>query len=157
MSEKSDSKTFDVSRISIHDERLTLRINSELKKAFIEHCRAKGLSVCHILEGLIYGYLRGFYDKIELDVKSPTINLTLVRDVKRVRRYAKEAVEEKDVNVDKCRFCKKAPIGKFIYQPTEKQYPLCEYHAKEFVTSHGSWRVIRESDSMESLKSEVES
>jgi hypothetical protein len=141
----------------VHDDRLTLRINSELKKAFIEHCRAKGLSVCHILEGLIYGYLRGFYDKIELDVKSPTINLTLVRDVKRVRRYAKEAVEEKDVNVDKCRFCNKAPIGNFVYQPTAKQYPLCEYHAKEFVTSRGSWRGVRNSDSMESLKSEVES
>ena len=133
-----------------------MRINSELKEAFIGHCRAKGLSVCHILEGLIYGYLRGFYDKIELDVKSPTINLTLVRDVKRVRRYAREVVEEKDVNDDKCRFCSKVPVGTFVYQPTEKQYPLCEYHAKEFVTSRGSWRVVRENDSMESLKSEVE-
>ena len=157
MSEKSDSKTFDVSRISIHDERLTLRINSELKKALIEHCRAKGLSVCHILEGLIYGYLRGFYDKIELDVKSPTINLTLVREVKRIRRYAKEIIEEKDVNVDKCQFCSKAPIGDFVYKPTGKQYPLCEYHAGEFVTSRGSWRMVREGDSMEPLKSEVES
>ena len=132
-----------------------MRINSELKKAFIGHCRAKGLSVCHILEGLIYGYLRGFYDKIELDVKSPTINLTLVRDVKRVRRYAKEIVEERNVRADKCRFCNKAPIGNFVYQPTQKQYPLCEYHASLFVTSHGSWGVVREGDSMESLKSEL--
>jgi predicted hydrocarbon binding protein len=141
----------------VHDDRLTLRINSELKEAFIGHCRVKGLSVCHILEGLIYGYLRGFYDKIELDVKSPTINLTLVREVKRIRRYAKEIIEEKDVNVDKCRFCYKAPIGNFVYQPTQKQYPLCEFHAEAFVTSHGSWRIVREGDSMESLKSEVES
>lgn len=157
MNDKSDSKTFDVSRISVHDDRLTLRINGELKKAFIGHCRAKGLSVCHILEGVIYGYLRGFYDKIELDVKSPTINLTLVRDVKRVRRYAKEVVEEKDVRVDKCRFCNKSPVGNFVYRPTGKQYPLCEFHAGEFVTSQGSWRAVREGDSMESLKSEVES
>jgi hypothetical protein len=139
----------------VHDDRLTLRINSELKKAFIRHCRAKGLSVCHILEGLIYGYLRGFYDKIELDVKSPTINLTLVRDVKQIRRYAKEVVEEKQLNDDKCWFCKKASIGNFVYQPTAKQYPLCDFHAKEFVTSRGSWRTLRSSDSMESLKSEV--
>lgn len=157
MIENSDSKTFDVSRISLHNDRLTLRINSELKKAFIGHCKAKGLSVCHILEGLIYGYLRGFYDKIELDVKSPTINLTLVRDVKRIRRYAREVIDEKDVKADKCRFCNKAPIGKFIYQPTEKQYPLCEYHAQEFVTSRGNWKAVRENDSKESLKSEVES
>ena len=34
MSDESDSKTFDVSRISVHNDRLTLRINSELKKAF---------------------------------------------------------------------------------------------------------------------------
>ena len=101
--------------------------------------------------------MRGFYDKIELDVKSPTINLTLVRDVKRIRRYAKEVVEEKHYNVDKCRFCNKAPIGNFVYQPTEKQYPLCEYHAREFVTSRGNWRAFRENDSKESLKREVES
>ncbi len=157
MSDKSDSKTFDVSRISVHDDRLTLRINSELKEAFVGHCKAKGLSVCHILEGLIYGYLRGFYDKIELDVKSPTINLTLVRDVKRIRRYTKEVVEGKDSTVDKCQFCNKAPIDNFIYKPTEKKYPLCDYHASEFVSSRGDWRVVRENDSMESLKSEVES
>ena len=140
----------------MHNDRLTLRINSELKEAFIRHCRAKGISVCHILEGLIYGYLRGFYDKIELDVKSLTINLTLVRDVKRVRRYAK-VVDEGYSEVDKCQFCSKAPIGDFVYKPTGKQYPLCEYHAGEFVTSRGSWRMVREGDSMEPLKSEVES
>jgi hypothetical protein len=139
----------------VHDDRLTLRINRKLKKAFVEHCRAKGLSICHILEGLICGYLRGFYDKIELDVKSPTINLTLVRDVKRIRRYAKEVVEEKDTDGDKCRFCNKPPIGNFIYQPTEKQYPFCEYHANLFVTSRGSWRTLRNGDSMESLKREA--
>jgi hypothetical protein len=140
----------------VHDDRLTLRINSGLKKAFIGHCKAKGLSVCHILEGLIYGYLKGFYDKIELDVKSPTINLTLVRDVKWIRRYAKEIVGDKDSKVNKCWFCNKAPIDNFIYQPTEKQYPLCEYHTKEFVTSRGKWKAVRKNDSMESLKSEVE-
>jgi len=86
----TDSNTADVMHIFVHDSRLTLRINSKLKEAFLRHCRAKGVSVCHILEGLIYGYLRGFYEKIDTDVKSPTINLTLVRDVKRVRRYAVE-------------------------------------------------------------------
>ena len=132
----------------MHDDRLTLRINSELKEVFVGHCKAKGLSVCHILEGLIYGYLKGFYDKIELDVKSSTINLTLVRDVKRIRRYAKEVVEGNDSKMGKCRFCNKASIGNFIYQPTEKQYPLCDFHTKEFVTSRGSWRTLRNSDSM---------
>jgi hypothetical protein len=85
-----ESKTSDVMHIFVHDDRLTLRINSKLKEAFLRHCKAKGVSVCHILEGLIYGYLRGFYEKIDTDVKCPTINLTLVRDVKRVRRYAVE-------------------------------------------------------------------
>jgi hypothetical protein len=89
-----DSKTFDVRHISVHDDRLTVRINGQLKQAFLGHCRAKGLSCCHILEGVIYGYLQGFYDKFELGVKSPTINLTVVRDVKRVRRYAVEEITE---------------------------------------------------------------
>jgi len=104
----NDSKTFDVSRVLVHDSRFTVRVNSKLKEAILRHCKAKGLSVCHLFEALFIGYLRGFYDKIDLDVKSPTINLTVVRDVKRVRRYAREVVESEwfycsrfDVSVEK--------------------------------------------------------
>ena len=92
----NDSKTSDVSRVLVHDSRLTVRVNSKLKEAILRHCKAKGLSVCHLFETLFIGYLRGFYDKIDLDVKSPTINLTVVRDVKRVRRYAREVVDDEE-------------------------------------------------------------
>jgi hypothetical protein len=159
MSDKSDSKTFDVSeviRVRKRDDRITARINKDLKKLILEVLKAKGLSYCHINDALWIGWLRGYADKIGLDVKSPTIIQTVVRDVKRVRRYAKEVVGEKEVRADKCRFCNKAPIGNFVYKPTGKQYPLCEYHVGEFVTSHGSWRVVRDNDSKKSLKSEVE-
>jgi hypothetical protein len=133
----NDSKTSDVTYISVHDSRLTVRINSKLKEAFLKHCRAKGLSACHISEALIYGYLKGFYDKLDLDVKSPTINLTLVRDVKRVRRYA---VEEE---TDRCHFCSNPSVGMFKFVKTGLVYPLCSFHASEFVDGK-VWRDCNE-------------
>jgi hypothetical protein len=139
----TDSKTSDVTYISVHDSRLTVRINSKLKEAFLKHCKAKGLSACHISEALFYGYLKGFYDKLDLDVKSPTINLTLVRDVKRVRRYAVE--EEVEVSKEFCFYCfnqrksKRVPaVGLFRYDKTGKVYPLCSHHAESLLES-GVW------------------
>jgi hypothetical protein len=150
----TDSKTSDVSHISVHDSRLTVRINSKLKEAFLSHFRAKGLSACHICEGLFYGYLQGFYDKIDTDVKSPTIELTLVRDVKRVRRYA---VEEESVSEDEdksgmvkrelCCYCRRSRIhryavNRFRYLPTGQDYPLCGHHAERLLETD-SWSVIK--------------
>jgi len=103
-----DSKTVDVSlfeRIRQHDDRLTVRINKRLKEAIKRHVKAKGLSICHINDALWVGYLLGWNEKLDLDVKSPTINLTLVRDVKRIRRYAFEEIEETVRFPEACRFC----------------------------------------------------
>jgi hypothetical protein len=140
-----DSKTSDVSeeiRVSEHDDRMTMRINSGLKRAILRHCRAKGLSICHINDGLWIGYLRGWNEKIELDVKSPTLNVTVVRDVKRVRRYAvEETVEESETVSLNCHYCKRNPVGMFRYVKTKKLYPLCEFHKGEYVDGK-SWEAI---------------
>jgi len=134
----SDSKTVDVSlfrRIRKHDDRLTVRINKRFKELIKRHCTAKGLSICHINDALWFGYLLGWNEKLDLDVKSPTINLTLVRDVKRVRRYAVE------VEDDKCHFCGKVAVDMFCYVKTGQIYPLCGFHAGEFVNGK-TWKVI---------------
>jgi len=105
---RDDSKTVDVSlfeRISQHDDRVTVRINKRFKEAIKRHVKAKGLSICHINDALWYGYLLVWNEKIDLDVKSPTINLTFVRDVKRVRRYAYEEVAESVEFAESCRLC----------------------------------------------------
>jgi len=129
---KDDSMTRDVSlfrRIRKHDDRVTIRINKQFKEAIKRHVKAKGLSICHINDALWFGYLLGWNEKLDLDVKSPTINLTLVRDVKRVRRYA---VEE---DGGKCVYCGKVAIGEFRYKKTGGVYPLCGFHAKENLAS----------------------
>jgi hypothetical protein len=134
----NDSKTVDVSlfrRIRKHDSRLTIRINKRFKELIKRHCTAKGLSICHINDALWFGYLLGWNEKLDVDVKSPTINLTLVRDVKRVRRYAVE------VEDDRCHFCGKEAMGMFRYKRTGKMYALCEFHAGEFVDGK-NWEVV---------------
>lgn len=135
---KDDSKTSDVSlfrRIRKHDDRLTVRINKQFKEAIKTHVKAKGLSICHINDALWFGYLLGWNEKLDLDVKSPTINLTLVRDVKRVRRYA---VEE---DGGKCVYCGKVAIGEFRYKKTAEVFPLCGFHAKVNLESK-NWETI---------------
>lgn len=132
--DEPDSKTSDVSeeiRVSEHDDRMTMRINSGLKRAILRHCRAKGLSVCHINDGLWIGYLRGWNEKIELDVKSPTLNVTVVRDVKRVRRYAVEeeakplTKKELEVRVQEIRL--ERDFGNAL-----SQWPVMNERAQEF-------------------------
>jgi hypothetical protein len=134
-----DSKTSDVSeeiRVSVHDDRLTVRINRGLKEAIKRHCLAKGLSICHINDALWLGYLRGFYDKIDLDVKSPTIGLTVVRDVKRVRRYAVQGF-------DTCGFrgCRRAAVGSGVWRGKDRVL-LCERHFVEAKAKPEDWSEV---------------
>jgi hypothetical protein len=70
----------------------TFKCEPKLKKTFIEFLRANGLSTCHIFEGIISAYLYGMKQEIDWVNRSPTINLTLVRDVKRLRRYGYSAI-----------------------------------------------------------------
>ena len=150
----TDSKTSDVSeeiRVTEHDDRITMRINSGLKRVIIRHCRAKGLSTCHINDALWVGYLRGWNEKIELDVKSPTINLSVVRDVKRPRRYFVEEEETEEFSHDGlelCHYCRKRGISRvavdrFRYVPTGKVYPLCQMHAEELLITT-AWELSKE-------------
>jgi hypothetical protein len=84
----------------LHGERttMTVRILPEIKELFTKRSRQLGLTTCHVLEGLIKGWLYGVAEKTELVHQSPTINLTLVRDVKRVRRFAREFEGEGEVS-----------------------------------------------------------
>jgi len=113
------------------DEKLWLAFKSEIKRS--------GLSICHVLEPMIYGWLQG---KVYL---SNTIrplkieNLVVERAVKRVRRYAVENVDDDGV---KCCFCRRVAVGLFRYKDGSV-YPLCRFHAKEMLGS-GNWSVVED-------------
>jgi hypothetical protein len=103
----SDCKTLVHLRLHGGRTTMTIRVLPDLKDGFTRRTRELGLNTCHVAEGLIKGWLYGVEQKTELVHQSPTINLTLVRDVKRVRRYAveKEEVEVSKVEVQKCAVC----------------------------------------------------
>lgn len=84
--------------LRLHGERttMTVRVLPKLKNDFTRATRQLGLSTCHVIEGLINGWLYGLNENLALVHQSPTINMTLVREVKRVRRYASETEETEE-------------------------------------------------------------
>jgi len=89
---KPDSKTLDAGAGSDRRVRVTIRCKPEIKDALNKFCLKNGLSICHVFELLVSGYLTGVQQKINFGVISPTIELSVVREVKRIRRYAHERV-----------------------------------------------------------------
>ena len=76
---------------------VSFKCNEKLWKTFVSTIKAQGLSVCHILEPIIYGWLEG---KVHLSNTIRPIhfgNLIVERAVKRVRRYAVEDVTVSEV------------------------------------------------------------
>ena len=75
----------------------SFKCNKKLWKAFVLAVKAQGLSVCHVLEPMIYGWLTA---KVYLSntIKPIKIeNITIERAVRRVRRYAVEADESRGI------------------------------------------------------------
>ena len=70
------------------------RCNGKLWKTFKSTVKAQGLSICHVLEPMILGWLQG-YVYVSNTIKPIKIeNVVIERAVKRVRRYAVEDVDE---------------------------------------------------------------
>jgi hypothetical protein len=121
---------------------MTIRILPEIKEAFTRRTKQLGLSTCHVAEGLFTGWLYGVEEKVELVHQSPTIDLTLVRDVKRVRRYFKEVVEEKVTQ--RCTFkdCKNPAVTRAFYNPQNQEHFVCNKHLEGIRGNPKIWRVI---------------
>jgi hypothetical protein len=137
----------------LHGKRTTmsLRILPEVKEAFTRRTRQLGLSTCHVAEGLFTGWLYGVEEKVELVHQSPKIDLTLVRDVKRVRRYFTEVVEEKEHVAQKCTFngCNLPAVAKAFYKIKNQEHFVCNQHLESVVNVNP--RVWQVSEKLTSL------
>ncbi len=139
----SDCKTMVHHRLHGKRTTMSLRILPEVKQAFTERTRQLGLSTCHVAEGLFTGWLYGVEEKIELVHQSPKIDLTLVRDVKRVRRYyTEEIVEEKERVTQRCTFqdCKLPAVAKAFYKAKDQEHFVCNKHL-EGIKLSPAWRI----------------
>ena len=130
----------------LHGKRTTIsiRILPEVKNAFTKRTRQMGLSTCHVAEGLITGWLYGVEEKVELVHQSPTIDLTLVRDVKRVRRYYTEEVIEEEKATQTCTFkgCKNPAVGRALYNRDNKEHFVCNKHLEGIRENTKLWSII---------------
>jgi hypothetical protein len=120
---------------------VSFRCNRELWKSFKKQIRAQGLSICHVLEPMIFGWLNG-YVNICNSIKPIKIeNITVERAVKRVRRYGVE-VEGEDRDV--CFYClprRVRAVGLFRYERTGEVFALCKSHAEALLES-GVWKSV---------------
>jgi hypothetical protein len=144
--DNTDSKTFDVKSHFVFDDRVTVRCSSRVKEALKRFCLANGLSICDIFHALATAYLYGVNEKINFDVKSPTINVSLVHEVKRVRRYSHESYESVDADGNVkllCHFClldhHSVEASEWLtYKPSGQRFPLCDMHYALMLDS-GKW------------------
>ena len=111
---------------------ITLRIKPEIKEAFTRRTRELGLSTCHVAEGLFNGWLMGVGEQIELVHQSPTINMTLVCEVKRLRRVGVEYESVSEIVQPSCGFCHK-PKSKLLLvrYVSRRRIATCEDCLKE--------------------------
>ncbi|MGQ9507757.1 MAG: hypothetical protein ACUVTB_07900 [Candidatus Bathycorpusculaceae bacterium] len=77
----------------------SFRCNEKLWKAFKQQIKANGGSICHWLEGAIAAYLGAANNKVNFGNTIEIKELHVNREVRRVRRYAKEYDEGFDGDV----------------------------------------------------------
>ena len=116
---------------------ISIRCKPEIKAALKRFCETNGLSICHVFELLVTGYLTGMQQQIDWVNKSPTIELTVVREVKRIRRYKRERDLDVDLeefgSPDQC--CFTGCTGKVVKRVLDEPQPfhqigqyVCEEH-----------------------------
>jgi len=83
---KHDDSTTEVYLAGSKRVLMTIRIRPELKEAIKSFCSAEGLSLCHIFEAMISGFLTAIEKTRKVHHSFTIENLIVTREVKRVRR-----------------------------------------------------------------------
>jgi len=125
---------------------VSFRCNKKLWKTFVSQIKAQGLSVCHVLEPMVYGWLHSNV-YISNTIRPLKIeNLVVERAVKRVRRYAREVVEEVDEESDeiRCVLCRNPDVvGFYRYLRTGEVVPLCKLCARVYKRNYELVRKVK--------------
>jgi hypothetical protein len=87
-----DSKTLGAQAKTRFTDKLNVKCDPIVKQKLVQFCNDNGLSICQVFDALARAYVVGIQQMQQLGAQSPTINLTIERQVKRVRRYAREFV-----------------------------------------------------------------
>lgn len=130
-------------RLDAPRKSVSFKCNLELWNAFKSEIKRNSLSICHVLEPMIFGWLEG---KVHLSrtIKPIKIeNLVVERAVKRVRRYAEESVGGEGVvrgSLECCAFCSRKAVFKAF--DCEGVLWLCELHFLRVKSRLEGWRKI---------------
>ena len=135
---KRESMTIGVKKRSRFTERLTVRMDPATKKMLKTFTAKSGITQCQLIHALLSAYFYGVGDKLDLDVKSPTINLTIERAVQRVRRYKREYDVDVTTEVvgsrESCALCGERSVAVMFNYPSRDECIstyLCRLHWRE--------------------------
>lgn len=137
----SDSKTQVYQRLHGGRTTMTVRILPALKDGFTRRTRQLGLSTCHVAEGLIAAWLYAVEHNGDVVHQGLTMNVILVRDVKRPRRYAH--AEEASEVVEACAVCGKGAFA-VVTREDKSRVCLCEAHFDSERRKLKGWRNLEE-------------
>lgn len=127
----------------------SIRIDSGIKRAWMQFVLDKGLSSCEIVEKTLLGIMHGYQAPV---YANHTINVIVdfPRIVKRVRRrqlYFEDEVESVEISPGEeqseisCSFCDKEAVGMATHLENGKKVFVCEYHRK-CLGEHPKWEVL---------------
>lgn len=127
----------------------SVKVDRDLKEAFKKLVKAKGLSCCHIFEGVMAAFLTAKTVEEKPVNRGHIFNVQVDRFVKRVRRYAVEPVEsgvrvEQRGSPECCAYgCGRRAVAVHHVWPKPDlcvEYYVCEMHHEMFRFDVDSWR-----------------
>jgi len=127
---------------------MSFRVDEGLKKRFLPFTKRVFGSVCLPLESLMAGILStvvesekfGVYPGTTVPLKFDVEKIVIERNL-RPRRKLELVDEAGVVEGSICIYCDKVSCGLFRYRKTGEVFPLCIFHAGEFL-NRGMWEAV---------------
>jgi len=123
----------------VHRHKTSIYVDREVWARFLAAVRKQGLSTCAVLEAFMIGYVQALEKARISPLPNVNLNLTVVRDVKRIHRYSREVGESKGYVVsgspEKCALCDAKPSYQvFLGQPNKVDsiLYLCPNHFENY-------------------------
>lgn len=134
------SKSAAYKYVSGKREPITIRVDKGLYSAFKPLSKRIYGSTCKAIEIYMITLIEAAENGVHFSNTEKPINIEKIVIERNLRpRRNLEFVEEEK---GKCHYCNRLPVGEFVYLKTGGKYPLCKFHASEFVNGK-TWGVVK--------------
>lgn len=100
-------------------------------------------STCKAFEIYMVSFISSVENGVNLSNTVEPINVEQHIRIERLNRERRHLDFVDDFEGDRCLYCGKVAVGSFRYLKTGRVYPLCRFHAGEFVNGK-SWEMVKD-------------